>query len=405
MALQEMLKDHMDKKLIRPGNPDWTSPIFFRPKGDGSYRPVHNFVKLNKVTRKDHYPLPNIDEILDELNHCKYFSTLDAASGFFQIPMNEGSIGKTGFTCKYGTYEYLVMPMGLTNAPATFQRLMNDVLRNCLGRHALVYVDDIIVFSKTLNEHHSHLQEVLVALREAGITLKRTKCKIGATHIDFLGHHVSGVGIQPQEGKLRQLNTMRDPINAAEVRSFLGFAGYYRRYIPNFARIAEPLVRLTRKDTTWTFDEQERVACAQLKEFLTSAPTLAFFDPGQVQILTTDASTVGLGAILSQSPDGSSANERVVAYASKAVPSTAKNYSATKLEALAVVWACELFRHYLIGRPFHLYTDHAALPYIFNDPKPKGQLARWVERLSIFDFEAHYRRGQDNAADALSRLV
>lgn len=258
------------------------------------------FLTINP--ERDRYPLPNIDEILDELNECQHFSILDAASGFLQIPMNDSSIGKTGFTCKYGTYEYLVMPMGLTYAPAIFQRLMNDVMRSCLGRHALVYVDDIIVFSKTIEDHHDHIREILSALPEAGITLKTIKCKIGATHIDFLGHHVSGKGLRLQKSKVQKLDGMRDPVSASEVTSILGFARSLSHIYPKLLSHRGATELLNSEDVPWTFGEAEKQACQQLRDILTRAPLLAHFNPVETQILTTDASTSPLGAICHKAP-------------------------------------------------------------------------------------------------------
>ena len=284
------------------------------------------------------------------------------------MPMVQESIPKTAFVSKFGTYEFLVMPFGLTNAPATFQRVMERILADQLYRNVLVYIDDIIVFSRSIREHIEYLATVFKALENAGLCLKRSKCHFGQPKIEYLGHVIDKEGIRVNKNNVKKALELVEPTSKDLVHSFLGLVGYYRRFINGFSKIARPLTRLTRKEADFTWEKEQKEAFNCLRQRLIEAPVLAYPDPAQIQILTTDGSISGLGAILSQSGDGSLSGERVVAYASRTLRGAEEKYAAPHIEALAVVWAVNHFRHFLMGRRFILHTDHAALTYIFNNP-------------------------------------
>lgn len=403
--LRRELDELLDLGLIRPSAGVWTSPIFFVKKKEGTLRLVVNYQKLNQITVKDAFPLPRIDELLDSMGGARWFSTLDAASGYWQVPMADSSIAKTGFVTKYGTYEFKVMPFGLTSAPSTFQRAMTNILSSFIGKFVYVFIDDVIVYSRTPAEHANHLRLVFDACTQANLRLKRSKCTFGSNRVEYLGHVVSSQGLEPSQTNVQKILDLKRPECTDEVHTFLGMTGYYRRFVPGYTEIALPLNRLLRKDQPFRWGGAEQEAFDSLKHALVNPPVLAYPDRDQVQIITTDASTRGLGAILSQAPADNLENETVVAYASRTVRGPELNYATTHLEALGVVWGINNFRHYLSGRRFILRTDHAALQYILTNPRPTPKLARWAAALMEYDYTVEYRPGKRNPADALSRLV
>ncbi|KAG1168581.1 hypothetical protein G6F71_009002 [Rhizopus microsporus] len=403
--LKKELQEMLDLGLIRPSNGTWTSPVFFVKKKDGSLRLVIDYRKLNKMTIKDAFPLPLIDELLDALGGATIFSTLDAASGYWQVPMAQNSISKTGFVTKHGTFEFNVMPFGLTSAPATYQRMMTSLLQEYIGKFVMVFIDDIIIYSRNLKEHVDHLQLVFNKCAQANLRLKKKKCHFARSQVEYLGHVVTARGLLPARNNVRKVLEFRVPQDGDEVRSFLGTSGYYRRFIQDYATMAEPLTKLLKKSEPFVWNDEQQIAFEYLKWSLSAPRVLAYPDREKIQILTTDASTRGIGAILSQSRDGSSNEERVIAYASRTLRNGEKNYSVTHLEALALFWGVNYFRHYLLGRRFILRTDHSALTYIIKPVKQTAKLTRWASSLMEYDFELQYIKGADNPADALSRLL
>lgn len=399
--LQEMLNNG----LIRPSAGVWCSPIFFVKKKTGDLRLVVDYRKLNKVTIKDHFPLPHIDDLLGSLAGSTHFSTMDAASGFHQIPMDPASIEKTGFTTKYGTFEFLVMPFGLTNAPSTFQRTMNGILGDFIGKFVLVFIDDLIIFSSSQQEHIKHLDKVLARLDKANLKLKIKKCSFNQNQVEYLGHIASKDGIRPNNSNTQKILDMPYPKNSDQVRSLLGTIGYYRRFVQNYSSVVLPLNGLLKKNARFIWTDEHKNAVDSIKTILTSPPILDYPDASKIQILTSDASSKGLGAILSQMSGGDPSTETVIAYGSRTLRGAEKNYSITHLEALGVIWAVQHYRHYLSGRHFILRTDHSALTYIFTQNTPPPKLARWASYLMDFDYDIQYKRGSDNPADSLSRLV
>lgn len=397
--LDEMLK----KEVIQPSTSPWASPIVLVKKKDGTTRFCVDYRKLNDVTRKDAYPLPRIDATLDTLAGSKWFSTLDLLSGYWQVEMAESDRPKTAFCTTEGLFEFKVMPFGLCNAPATFQRLMDLVLAGLQWSHCLVYLDDVIVLGRTFEDHLHNLQAVFHRFREAGLKLKLPKCAFFQSKVQYLGHIISEEGVAPDPAKIQKVVSWPTPTSTREVQQFLGFASYYRRFIRDFARVAKPLHRLTErtKSFLWTADCQS--AFEELRHRLSTAPVLAHPDFSRAFILDTDASNTGIGAVLSQIDEGGA--ERAVAYGSRLLSKPERRYCVTRRELLAVVYFTRQFRPYLAGRHFILRTDHGSLAWLRNFKEPEGQLARWLERLQEFDFEIEHRRGRKHTnADALSRL-
>ena len=399
--VRKHLQERTDNSIIQPSDSPWASPIVLVKKKDGTTRFCVDYRKLNNVTKKDAYPLPRIADTLDSMCGARYFSTLDLASGYWQVELHSDSREKSAFATCYGLYEFNVMPFGLCNAPATFQRLMENVLKGLQWKTCLVYLDDVIIYSKTPEEHLERLREVFGRLREAGLKLKPTKCQFFQHNVNYLGHVISEDGVETDPDKIKTVTEWPIPISAKQVRSFLGLASYYRRFIQGFATIAAPLYRLTEKDAQFKWTDQCTEAFNRLKQLLTVAPVLAFpsFDEGF--ILDTDASNVGIGAVLSQVQDG---KERVIAYGSRTLTKAERKYSTTKKEMLAFVYFSKYFRHYLYGKQFVARTDHGALKWLHNFKEPEGQVARWLEQLGEFDFVVEHRPGVKHGnADAMSR--
>jgi hypothetical protein len=402
--IENEVRRMLTEGLVRPSHSPWASPVVLIPKKNGKLRFCVDYRKLNATTKKDAYPLPRIDDVFDSLSDACWFSSLDLASGYWQVHMAETDREKTAFITKIGTFEFNVMPFGLTNAPATFQRLMNQVLGEAIGKFVLVYLDDINVYSRTFEEHLQHLQWVFDQLRKANLGCRWEKCEFVKQRLKFLGHEISAQGLSPDTDKVAKVRDYPRPNSVTTLRGFLGLASYYRRFIKDFSKKAMPLYNLLRKGVTYEWTDAQEEAFEALKHALTTAPVLAYPDFDRPFVLHTDASTIGLGAVLAQKDDAN--REHVVAYASRTLNSAEVNYSVTELECLAAVWATKYFRTYLHGRTFDLVTDHAALKWLLNHTAPQGRTARWVMQLQEFNPRVHYRKGVQHAnADALSRLL
>ena len=394
--VQEMLSDG----VIQESSSPWASPVVLVRKKDGTLRFCIDYRRLNAVTRKDTFPLPQIDDLLDQMHGKKVFSTLDAKRGYWQINVQEQSREKTAFATYEGLYEFRVMPFGLCNAPATFQRLMQKILRG-LSSFCCVYIDDILVFSDSVEEHAQHLSQVFERIQSCGLKLHPNKCSLGQSEVVFLGHVVSAAGISPDPAKLQSVRCFPTPTDVRSVREFLGLASYYRRFVPQFARIAGPLHLLTHANVDFVWTESCQRAFDQLRNLLTAPPVLAYPDFGQPFQLYTDARGKGLGAVLEQQVDGSG---HPVAYASRTLSQHEQRYGITELETLAVVWGLCHFRAYLYGHKVVVYTDHAPVKSMLETKHPSGKLARWAESVAELDVEILYRPGRKHSnADALSR--
>ncbi len=310
---------------------------------------------------------------------------------------------KTAFTTGSGLYEFNVMPFGLCNAPSTFERLMELVLAGLHWKTCLVYLDDILIYAQTYEEHTARLSEVFARLAAAGLKLKPKKCSLFQQEVAYLGHVVSQSGVATDLEKTRKVQDWPTPCNLKHVRSFIGLCSYYRRFIKDFSRIAAPLYKLTHKDVGFKWTSECEHSFQMLKQKLTSTPILAFPDFSLPFMLDTDASGEGIGGVLSQIQGG---QEKVIAYASRKLSKSEQNYSVTKRELLAAVHFMKYFKHYLYGKKFTLRTDHGSLRWLYNFKDVQGQLARWIEILSTFDFEISHRPGtQHRNADALSRIA
>ena len=409
--IQEML----DLGAIRPSNSPWASAIVLVRKKDGRLRFCIDLRRLNNRTVKDAYSLPRIESILDSLGGAQIFTTLDLKAGYWQVEMAEECKAYTAFTCgPLGFYECDTMPFGATNAPATFQRLMHDCLGDLNMNWCIVYLDDIIVFSDTKEEHLKRLEAVFQKLMAAGLKLKQTKCFFFRDEIEYLGHVVSGKGISTNPKKIEAVTKWPTPKTVYDVRSFLGFVGYYRRFIKNFSKITKPIREVitglenqskrAAKKTHIEWTDIADSAFETLKTMCVNTPILAYPDYQLPFTLHTDSSTDGLGAVLYQKQNG---KQRVIAYASRSVSKAESNYPAHKLEFLALKWAvCEKFHEYLYGtKPFEVFTDNNPLTYVLTSAKLDACGQRWVAKLANYNFSIKYRCGVSNTeADALSRI-
>lgn len=391
----------LDNNIIEPSNSPWSSPVVLVTKRDGSLRFCIDYRRLNNITYKDSYPLPLIQDSLDKLGGMKWFSTLDLASGYWQVAMDPKDIQKTAFVTSQGLFQFKVMPFGLCNAPATFERLMEHVLAGLHYETCLIYLDDVIIFSSDFDSHVHRLEEVLNCIADAGLKVSAKKCHFFQEEVIFLGHKVSRVGIATDPSKSEAVTKWPTPQTVHDVRSFLGTCSYYRRFIKGFADIARPLHKLTEKLNKFQWTTECEDAFQKLKTKLVSAPILGYPTPDNHYILDTDASNFGIGAVLSQLVDGV---ETVIAYFSKLFSKSERNYCVTRRELLAVVTSVKHFHHYLYGVNFTVRTDHGALTWLMQFKNPEGQMARWLEVLSTYDFSIHHRPGKLHGnADGLSR--
>ena len=399
--IQQQVKEMLESNVIQPSSSPWSSRIVLVKKKDGKLRFCIDYRSLNSTTKKDVYPLPRIDDSLAMLSRGKFFTTLDLWAGYWQIPLAPNSKEKTAFVTDSGLYEFNVMPFGLCNAPATFQRFMDATLAGLKWKNLLVYMDDIIIFSSTFEEHLKDVDEVLNRLRDANVTLNQNKCEFCKEKIHYLGHVISAAGIQPNPEKVASLLKKKSPSNVKELNNWLGISGYYRSFIDNYAKICAPLYALTHTKDKFVWTDKEENIIKYLKNCLSSEPILRHPNFDFPFILRTDASIEGLGATLSQIINS---REQVIQYISRSLQPNEKNWSIQQLEALAIIWACETVRAYIIGSKVLIKTDHKSLEWIKQSKIPR--LVRWACRLEEFDYEIEYQPGKFNkSADPLSRLV
>ncbi|KAI3825229.1 hypothetical protein L1987_06707 [Smallanthus sonchifolius] len=371
--LMEQLQYLLDKGFIRPSISPWGAPVLFVKKKDGSMRMCIDYRELNKLTIKNKYPLPRIDDLFDQLQRAKWFSRIDLRSGYHQLKVREEGIPKTAFRTRFGHYEFLVMSFGLTNAPAAFMDLMNRVCRPMLDRSVIVFIDDILIYYKSEEEHGEYLREVLETLRREKLYAKFSKCAFWLREVQFLGHVINPEGI------------MVDPTKIEAV------------FIKDFSRLATPLTKLTQKEGKFTWGADQEGAFQELKKRLTEAPVLTLPEGKDDLVVYSDASYLGLGCVLMQ-------RGKVIAYASRQLKTHEVNYPTHDLELAAVVFALKLWRHYLYGVKCTIYTDHKSLKYFFEQKELNMRQMRWLELIKDYDCEILYHPGKANVvADALSR--
>ena len=401
--VKKELDDMLEAKVIRPSVSPWAAPIVLVPKKDGTTRFCVDYRKLNVKATFDAYPMPRVEEMFESIGAAKVITTLDLAKGYWQIPMEASSREKTAFTTPFGLYEFEVMPFGLHSAPATFQRMIDEILRDCRSFSGS-YIDDIAIFSNSWEEHVQHLQEVFSRLSAANLHVKVKKCQFGHTEAHYLGHIIGQGKVEPDDKKIAAVLKYPTPTCKKDVRAFLGMVGYYRRFIDHFATIATPLTNLTKKwesdKVCWTAECEK--AFVQLKQLIGSNPVLMVADPTKPYVLQTDASNFGLGAVLSQT--GDDGLEHPVAYASRKLQPRETKYSTIEKECLAIVWSLKLFHVYLYGQAFSIETDHQPLSWLQKMKDSNARLTRWSLLIQPYRFELKYRKGVDNKnADGLSR--
>jgi len=401
--IDDTIAELLSEGVIEESDSPWASPVILvRQKGKD--RLCIDYRKINDVTKADQYPIPRIDDILSQFAGKSYFTTFDANKGFNQIAVAEQDREKTAFRTHRGLHQYRRMPFGLKNRPSVFQRFTDKVLGRYKWKFALVYIDDIIVYSSNFEEHLHDVQLVLKAIAASGLTLSPKKSHIAYKSIDALGHRISDLGIGTSEGTVRAVNAFPRPHNIKTLQHFLGLTVYYRRHIKDFAKLAAPLYACLKKDAKWDWDSECEGAFIRLKQKLTSAPILAHPNYEQPFILHSDASTYGLGAVLSQINDKK--EEHPILYISRSLSPAEANYSATELECLGIVWAVQKLHPYLDGSQFTLITDHSALQWLFEFKGTNRRLLRWAMELQPHreTMTIRYRAGKVHSnADALSR--
>ena len=396
LELQKQVDEILAKGYVRESISPCVVPTLLVPKKDGTWRMCIDSRSVNNITIKYRFPIPRIDDMLDELTGAQWFSKIDLRSGYHQIRMKEGDEWKTAFKTKYGLYEWLVMPFGLTGAPSTFMRLMNEILRPFLGKFVVVYLDDILIYSKELEEHFRHLRLVFKVLREQRLYGKLEKCHFLSQEISFLGFIINREGVKADPKKIEAIKDWPTPNSITQVRSFHGLASFYRRFIHNFSSIMAPITECTKKrEFQWTQGAQR--AFELIKEAMCRAPVLKLPDFTQPFEVECDASGKGIGVVLTQ-------GGRSVAFFSEKLNQSRLNYSTYDKEFYAMVRALEHWMHYLKIQPFVLHSDHESLEYINGQKKLSPRHAKWVEFMQTFNFVAKYKTGKTNiVADALSR--
>ena len=403
--LDEFLEENLRTGRIRPSKSPMASPVFFIKKKDGSLRLVQDYRALNALTIKNRYPIPLISELVNQLRGAKYFTKLDVRWGYNNVRIKDGDEWKAAFRTNRGLFEPLVMFFGLTNSPATFQTMMNDIFRDLIAQGSVcVYLDDILIFTKTREEHREIVRQVMDRLRAYKLYLKPEKCEFEQTKVEYLGLIVSEGKVEMDPVKVAGVAEWPEPRNRREVQAFLGFVNFYRRFIQDFSKIGRPLFDLTKQNVPWTWGGEQRASFEELRKRVVTTPILAFPDDGKPYRVEADSSDFATGAILSQ--QGEDGKWHPIAFYSKSLSPVERNYEIHDKELLAIVRALEEWRHLLEGakHPFEVWTDHKNLEYFRTSRKLNRRQARWSLYLASFDYTLHHKAGRSmGKADALSR--
>ncbi len=405
--IERQIKEMSDADLIQPSVSVWQSPVVLVKKKSGQYRFAVDYRRLNQVTEPISYPLPRIEDVFDSIGEAKakLFSVLDMASGYWQIPLDPETAHKTSFVTHSGVYSFRKLPFGLMNAPSCFSMVMGEVLRGLTFKYALVYVDDILVYSPNFAEHLSHLQDVFDRLRKAGLKLKPEKCQFAASRVPYLGHYITRSGVEMDEAKLKVVKSFPVPKSQKQVRSFIGLCNYYRRFVQDFAKIAKPLNDLFKKtDMPFRWTDECQSAFEKLKQALVSEPiVLQYPDFNREFTLSCDASDYAIGYILGQLDDNG--GEHVVAYAGRSLNSAERKWHIKDKECLAIVEGMRHFKVYLArDKEFTIYTDHKALEYMKTAQESAGRIYRWSVEIMHYKYKVKHKAGSSNGnADCLSR--
>ena len=401
--LRKQLTAYLLAGQIEPARSPFGAGVLFARKKDGSFRLCIDYRALNKITQKDKYPLPRIDELLDNMSGAQWFSKIDLQQGYHQIRVKKEHVPRTAFQTRYGSFQFKVLPFGLCNAPATFQRTMNNLLAPC-REFAEVYIDDIIIHSRTLEEHVQHVREVLTLLRHEKLYAKMKKCAFGLREVEFCGFLVTAEGIRSHPDKLKSIREWPMPQNVADARAFFGLAGFYQRFVKNFANIAHPISSLFKKTAKWSWQDEQKRAFANLKDALMESTTLSYPDLNKEFVLHVDASADALGATLSQ--ENHAGHLRLITCTSRKFNPAERNYPTHEREMLALVHALKKWKHYLLGARVKAFTDNVALKYWQTAQNLSPRQIRWLAYIAMFDIEIAHLPGKENtAADALSRLA
>lgn len=401
--LKKQLDELLSKGYIKPSVSAYGAPVLLIRKKDNTMRLCIDYRALNKITVKNRYPLPRIDDLLDRLAGATIYSKIDLRSGYWQVKVAPEDTHKTAFRTRYGHYEFTVLPFGLCNAPATFMAMMNDIFRPYLDSFVLVYLDDILCFSRTLAEHRAHLRQVLDVLRQNKLYAKKSKCEFAVPSCEFLGHIISGDGIRPHPDKIKALLDWPTPTTPKNLRSFLGLAHYYRRLIKACSKVTAPLTHLLRKDTPWEWGVEQAAAFQEIKKRASEQPVVRPPDYTLPFIVKTDASDYAIGAVLAQRPPPPD-SEYVVAYESRKLSPAETRYPVHERELLAVLHALQVWQHNLKGRHFTIETDNNPTTHILTQKQLSARQARWIDKLAPFDFTIVHKAGSTHIVpDALSR--